>query len=113
MPPVWWTRAIPILRLARVSTAFAAVSNVWFVILWSRAHEFEQRSGPVWEMPLVVLLLAGGAMAVGMYAFGAALNDLLDVSRDRAFKRPRTQREALRDGERERRDPSPRSADSE
>ncbi|MEM0984143.1 MAG: hypothetical protein AAGI17_09360 [Planctomycetota bacterium] len=89
MVPAWVSRVIPVLRLARVSTAFAAVSNVWFVILWSREHEFEQRTGPVWDAPLALLLLGGGVMAIGLYAYGAALNDLLDVSRDRAFKRQR------------------------
>lgn len=89
MVPGWMTRAVSILRLARVSAAFAAVSNVWFVILWSRAHPEETRVGPLWESPLMLLLVGGAATAVGLYSFGATLNDLLDVSRDRALHRAR------------------------
>mgnify|MGYP006430744711 CR=1 FL=1 len=89
MVPEWMARVVSILRLARVSAAFAAVSNVWFVILWSRAHEEEARPGLLWESPLLLLLVGGAGTAVGLYSFGATLNDLLDVSRDRALHRSR------------------------
>lgn len=75
----------PTLKLSRVTTAFGAVANLWFVILWSRFNEEELgtaviKDGPLW------LLLGGGLIAgVGLYAFGTSLNDLLDVHRDRAL----------------------------
>lgn len=85
-------RMAPVLRLTRVSTAFAAVADVWFVILWTRANEAEHagvgiltRDGPA----LWLLLLAGAGAATGLYAFGAAINDVADTSRDRAMRRDR------------------------
>lgn len=80
-------RLSPALRLTRVTTAFAAVANVWFIILWTRA------SGPVrepgfatlHELPLWALLAGGAVNALGLFAFGAALNDVLDHRRDAAL----------------------------
>lgn len=80
-------RLAPVLHLTRVTTAFAVVANTWFVILWSRAsgeHEHltpQLSRGPLW------LLLGGGALlALGLFAFGAALNDILDLRRDRTLR---------------------------
>lgn len=76
----------PILHLTRVTTAFAAIANIWFVILWSRAsapHEVgavTTSGAPTWA-----LLLAGAVTAVGLFAFAAALNDTLDLRRDRVL----------------------------
>lgn len=78
-------RLAPVLRLARVTTAFAAVSNVWFVILWTRAHPHEAGHDALIRSPLWLELAGGALVAVGLYAFGAALNDILDLRRDRAF----------------------------
>jgi len=85
-------RIAPVLRLTRVSSAFAAVANVWFVILWSRASEMElgimraagRDQGPIW-----LDLLAGACAAAGLYAFGACVNDVMDTTRDRAMRRNR------------------------
>ena len=79
-------RVSPVLRLTRVTTAFAAVSNVWFVILWSLAVPDEHRTGPLTTLPAWLLLAAGAANALGLYCFGACFNDLLDVRRDRALR---------------------------
>lgn len=79
-------RLAPVLRLARVTTAFAAVSNVWFVILWTRANFPEDRHESLVVLPLWLALTGGALVAVGLYAFGAALNDILDMRRDRAFR---------------------------
>lgn len=73
----------PILRLSRVTTAFAAVGNVWFVILWTRGVEEEPGTLP--DAPLWALLLAGAVVASCLFVFGAALNDTLDVRRDRVL----------------------------
>ena len=80
-------RLSPILHLTRVTTAFAAVGNVWFVILWSRAAEREQAFAPesLVQAPLWAVLAGGGAYAVGLFSFATALNDTLDVRRDRSL----------------------------
>lgn len=79
-------RLAPILHLTRVTTAFAAIANTWFVILWSRAavpHEH----GPeqLFSHPLWLVLIAGALNSLGLFAYAAALNDLLDVRRDRTL----------------------------
>lgn len=83
-------RISPLLHLTRVTTAFAAVGNVWFVILWTRAArpeaEFAEAAMPALvTRPLWVVLTAGALYAVGLFAFAMALNDTLDVRRDRAM----------------------------
>lgn len=102
--PNWLARIIPLLRLARVTTAFAAVANVWFVILWTRAVPAEGpasglaattpaegplNAAPVHDAPLWILLLGGAASAASLYGFGTVLNDIIDRSRDRALRRDR------------------------
>lgn len=76
----------PVLRLTRITSGFAAIGNVWFVVLWSRVNGEETGSMTVRQEPLWLLLLGGAAAAVGLYAFGAALNDLVDLRRDRLLK---------------------------
>lgn len=82
-------RIAPVLRLTRVTTAFAAVANVWFVILWTRANESTElvtAVDAIRDRPLWLLLIAGGANAVGLFTYGAALNDVMDLHRDRAMR---------------------------
>ncbi len=78
-------RISPLLHLTRVTTAFAAVSNVWFVILWTRASARELEFAPALfrDDPLWQLLLGGAVFAVGLFAFATALNDTIDLRRDR------------------------------
>jgi len=78
-----------VLRLSRVSSAFAAVANMWFVILWTRAMDEEQGIGPTVDYPLWIPLAGGAVAGAGLYAFGTCLNDVLDASRDRVFQRDR------------------------
>jgi len=77
-------RLAPVLHLTRVTSAFAAVANVWFVILWTTALP-EHEPGGAWApgTALWLLLLGGAASGLGLYSFGAAVNDVLDVKRDR------------------------------
>lgn len=80
-------RLAPVLHLTRVTTAFAAVANAWFIILWTRAaglgeHAAEALLPP---QPLWFLLIGGAINALGLFAYGAALNDLLDFRRDRTL----------------------------
>lgn len=83
LQPGW--RAAPMLRLTRVTSAFAAVANVWFVALWTRA--FPQEPGPPLSpaLPAWLQLLAAAVTGVALYAFAAVLNDILDFRRDRAL----------------------------
>jgi len=81
-------RMAPILRLTRVSKAFAAAANLWFVVLWTRGVPEEFAAAPVQlrESPLWLLLSGGFVAGVGLYAYGAALNDVLDRRRDRTLR---------------------------
>ncbi len=79
------TSLSPMLHLMRITNAVAAVGNVWFVILWSRASGVERGHRVLAEEPLAWLLAAGALVAVGMFAFAMALNDTLDLRRDRAL----------------------------
>lgn len=78
----------PVLHLTRVTSAFAAIANVWMVILWTRAvpEELAFAPEPMRARSIWLLLLGGALAALGLYAFAAAVNDLLDVRRDRALR---------------------------
>ena len=82
-------RLTDVLQLTRFATAFAAVGNVWLVILWTRGTPDELSSmaaeAPIRSAPLVVLLLGGAVAAIGLYAFTLGLNDIVDRRRDRAL----------------------------
>ena len=82
-------RFTDVLQLTRFATGFAAVGNVWLVILWTRAHPGEMGSladsAPMRTAPLFVLLLGGAVAAIGLYAFTLGLNDIVDRRRDRAL----------------------------
>jgi hypothetical protein len=78
-------RLTPALELTRVTIAFAAIGNTWFVILWTNASDREAMPGPARDLALSLQLLAGGVVALGLYAFGAALNDVIDRRRDRSL----------------------------
>jgi hypothetical protein len=80
----FFLRLITAIQLTRLTMAFGAVSDVWFVVLYTRATP-EHQSVPVHGMPLVPALLAGAIVAIGLFAYGAALNDVLDVRHDSAF----------------------------
>lgn len=64
--------------------AFGAVSDVWFVILLTRARG-EYVYLPVFTIGLPWALLAGATVAIGLFAYGASLNDVLDVRHDATF----------------------------
>ncbi len=86
MDPLF-TRLSPILHLTRVTTAFAAIGNVWFVILWTRAEAVERKRAAteLLDRDLWWLLGGGTLYAIALFMFGMALNDTLDVRRDRAL----------------------------
>ena len=72
------------IQLTRLTMAFGAVSDVWFVIFYTRARP-EYTAVPVHAMHLMPALLAGVVVAVGLFAYGAALNDVLDARHDSTF----------------------------
>lgn len=78
-------RILAALQLARVSTAFAAVANVWFVILWTHHVAQEPGTPRFFEFPLWTLLAGGAANALGLFGFAMAMNDLVDFHRDRSL----------------------------
>lgn len=75
------------LYLTRVTTAFAAVGNLWFIVLWSRAIPAERAAAPapLMNAPLWLLLAGSAAAAIGLFAFAMAMNDAIDARRDRAL----------------------------
>jgi len=77
-------RIISTIQLTRLTMAFGALSDVWFVILLTRGlGDYEHM--PVASMALPLALFAGAIIAIGLFAYGAALNDIIDVRHDRAF----------------------------
>jgi len=77
-------RIITAIQLTRLTMAFGAVSDVWFVILLTRARS-EYNYLEAYSMNLPGALLAGATVAIGLFAYGASLNDVLDVRHDSAF----------------------------
>jgi 4-hydroxybenzoate polyprenyltransferase len=80
----WFKRIITAIQLTRLTIAFGAVSDLWFVILLTRASD-DYVMVAVHRMTLLPALVAGVVVAVGLFAYGAALNDVLDVRHDTAF----------------------------
>jgi hypothetical protein len=64
--------------------AYGAIADVWLVILLTRADP-AFADLPASQAPLWVAMAAGLCVAVGLFAFGASLNDVLDARHDRAF----------------------------
>ncbi len=80
-------RLAPILELTRVTRAVACIANIWFVILWTRAHGDLEAATAVFGQRSTAWLLTGGTtLAIGLFAFAASLNDVLDLKRDRHLK---------------------------
>lgn len=80
-------RIITAIQLTRLTMAFGAVSDIWFVILLTKYDESHALYNylPVHDMKLAAALLAGATVALGLFAYGASLNDVLDVRHDSAF----------------------------
>ena len=77
-------RLVTTLELTRLSTAFGAVSNIWFVILLTQGTS-DYVYVPSYGMPTLAALAVGALVALGLFAYGAALNDVLDVRHDSTF----------------------------
>ena len=83
-------RSIPVrllgtAQLTRLTMAVGAVGDVWFTVLFTRGQA-QYSYLPVHELPLWFALVCSALVAIGMFTFGAALNDLLDARFDSAFR---------------------------
>src|SRR5262245_8219132 len=73
-------RLLALLQLTRAALAFTAIADAWTIIL------LRSPSTPPPPMHILILrMLVTGFASSGLYAFGMALNDLLDARRDRIF----------------------------
>ncbi|MFO0827406.1 MAG: UbiA family prenyltransferase [Phycisphaerales bacterium] len=77
-------RIFTAVQLTRLTMAYGAIADLWLVILLTRA-EGHYSDIPAATLPLPVALFAGLIVAVGLFTFGASLNDVLDARHDRAF----------------------------
>ena len=75
-------RILDAFQLTRLSLAFGAVCEMWLVTLLTRADPRYVHL-PVYHMPLWKALASTAVVAIGLFAFAASLNDLLDVRHDR------------------------------
>lgn len=85
-------RAIAAAEVSRLPVAFGAIANVWLMVLLARTEAARAGDGAASDSAVLIAslspalaLVASGAFAVGLLAFGATLNDLLDAKRDAAF----------------------------
>ncbi len=77
-------RIITAIQLTRLTMGFGAVSDIWFVILLTQGRP-EYGYLDVYDMDLLPALVAGAIVAIGLFAYGASLNDVLDARHDSAF----------------------------
>lgn len=88
-----YERLLTTLQLTRLSVGFGAVSDLWFMIVLVWMLEGASVDGIVldWGVGtgltwLPAALLAGLVVALGLFAYAASLNDVLDMRRDAAFR---------------------------
>ncbi|MFO0961765.1 MAG: UbiA family prenyltransferase [Phycisphaerales bacterium] len=77
-------RILDAFQLTRLSLAFGSVCELWLVTLLTRADPRYVHL-PIYSMPLWKALLSTAMVAIGLFAFAASLNDLLDLRHDRRF----------------------------
>ena len=77
-------RILDAFQLTRLSLAFGAVCELWLVTLLTRTDP-RYVNLPVYHMTLWKALTATALVSLGLFAFAASLNDLLDVRHDRQF----------------------------
>jgi 4-hydroxybenzoate polyprenyltransferase len=86
-------RIVSAAQLTRLTIAFGAISDIWFVVLLTRAESGAAAGamlgtgepGLSTGMTLGMMLLAGAIVAMGLSAYGASLNDVLDARHDTVF----------------------------
>lgn len=77
-------RFLTAVQLTRLTMAYGAIADIWLVILLTRADP-SFADLPAYQLPLWAALAGGLVVAVGLFTFGASLNDVLDARHDRAF----------------------------
>lgn len=77
-------RLLGTLQLVRLSLALGAVGDLWFAVLLARSDP-AAAALPVATLSLAEALSIATLLAIGLYAFGTSLNDVLDVRHDSAF----------------------------
>lgn len=77
-------RILDAFQLTRLSLAFGAVSELWLVTLITRSDPRYVHLH-IYGMDLGIALACTALIAIGLFAFAASLNDLLDVRHDRRF----------------------------
>lgn len=70
-------------QLTRCTLAYGLIAELWLVLLITRADPGS--AAPAAALPFWPALAAGLAVAVGLFAFGASLNDVVDARHDRTF----------------------------
>ena len=78
------TRILPAFQLTRLSLVLGALADAWFVILFTRG-DARYNHVPAYQMPLPISLIVAIVLSVGLFAFAATLNDLLDLRHDTTF----------------------------
>jgi hypothetical protein len=77
-------RVMTAIQLTRLTMGFGAVADIWFVILLTQGRA-EYVYVPVHSMDLAPALVGGAIVAIGLFAYGASLNDVLDARHDSTF----------------------------
>jgi len=79
-------RFVHLLHLLRVEFILAAVADSWLIIaLGPRLEEPAHLNPALGAYPRPLVYLLGALIAAGLATYGLALNDLMDVRRDRTF----------------------------
>ncbi len=77
-------RFLPAFQMTRLSLVLGALADAWFVILYTRG-DARYNHVPAYEIPLAISLAVAVVLTVGLFAFAATLNDLLDHRHDSTF----------------------------
>src|SRR5690606_22370569 len=91
--PSWMDKLVQLMRLTRVELVVNAVADLWLIVLLAW---FVESAGIVQSgisggrLPLWGVLVLTAIIASGLSSYGLALNDVMDVRRDRTMspKRP-------------------------
>ena len=75
-----------LLQVTRLALVFAGVSNVWMIVLFTKAAETgEPGTAALDRLTTPIALLLAMGVTIGLHIFGATLNDVLDARHDRMF----------------------------
>lgn len=78
------TRFLTAIQLTRLTEAFGAVSDILFVIILTKSS-LQYETTDVFMKPWGLAICAGAVVALGLFSYGASLNDILDFRHDATF----------------------------